>query len=485
MDNMKKFDLKKIDKQQVNRIANKVFIFLRKTYFLVKSHLESYNIFNLEKFENDKQSLSLIQLITPGVRYGLYIVGAFVAFFLLWGGFAPINSAIVAHGTIIPSGHLKVVQHLQGGIIERILVNEGDIVKKGDPLIELSKTQAKAKLQVVINQYTAKKISEARILSEKEEKDELILPYDLKIDMENEDVKKFFDAEKSVLKNNKDSLKGQIGLYEQQISIAEDHIKSLESQVKATEHQKTLVNEELTNVQILFNKQLVQKTRLLSLQKNLSELDIRITEYYSQINKSRESINEVKLKIEQIKQNRQRELASELKEVEQHLASLKEELDAAQDIETRTKITAPEDGVVTHLRYHTEGGVIPPGQPIMEIVPTNATLIVEARVMPQDIDVVREGQETKIMITAFKARFTPRISGTLKYVSADRISDERSNQAYYLARVEINQEEVKQLGKTLLPGMPAEVFIVTGERTFLEYFLSPITNSLRHAFNEK
>ncbi|MBN9543133.1 MAG: HlyD family type I secretion periplasmic adaptor subunit [Alphaproteobacteria bacterium] len=437
-----------------------------------------------EKYSNDPQMLNLVDHIRHGLERGMYIVVFFFLFFIVWGGFAPLDSAVIAHGTIVPTGNTKIVQHFQGGIVEKILIKEGDIVKRGQPLMQLSKTQAKSRLQVLINQTNAKKISEARINSELEEQDSFMLPAGVEI-AENPELVKIWETEKKVLSENLNTLKGQIGIHEQQINIANDQVHNLENQLAATNKEKELVQEELNNVRTLYEKQLVQKTRLLSLEKNIAELDIRISEYHSNINKTKESINEVRLKVEQMKQNRKRELSQELKELDQQLASLKQEVDAAQDIENRTVITAPEDGIVTNLRFHTEGGVIPPSQPIMEVTPSNAELIVEAKVFTKDIDVVKEGQPTKIMVTAFKARFTPRFDGKIKYISSDKVVDEKSGQPYYLARVTIDMDSVKAQKKTLLAGMPAEVFIVTGERTFLEYFLSPIVYSLRHSFKEE
>lgn len=438
-----------------------------------------------KKYEaNDKQLYELINMVEPSIGKGLGIVLGFILFFFIWGGFAPLDSAVIAHGTIVPSGNLKIVQHLHGGIIEKILVKDGDVVRKGQELIILSKTQAKARLQQLMNSYFAKKIAEARIIAERDEKESFEL-YE-EIDLENNpELEKIYDAEVRLFNENISSINGQIGIYNQQINIAEQRIMTLEQQLSSTQRERSLIEEELKNITLLYEKQLVQKTRLLNLERSIAESDIRIAEYKDQIHRATESINEVKLKIEQIRQNWKRDLSKELKDIGQQIASLKEEIDAAQDIETRTVITSPEDGIVTNMRFHTENGVIPPSGPIMEIVPSGANLIVEAMILPKDIDVIKEGQKTKIMITAFKARFVPRISGVLEYISADRIVDNKTGHAYYLARISINHDEIEKLGKSLLPGMPAEVFIVTGERTFLEYFLSPIINSLHRTFKEE
>lgn len=434
------------------------------------------------KYKNDPEVLILIDYISAGLETGMYICICFILFFIVWGGFAPLDSSVVAHGSVVPVGKPKVVQHLHGGIIEKILITEGQEVKKGQPLIELSKTQAKSKLQVLINQMEAKKIAEARINSEMQEIDSFILPEGINL-ADNDDLKKIWETEKRVLEENIGTLKGQVGIHEQQINIANDQVINYEKQLKSAEKEKALVQEELNNVQVLYKKQLVQKTRLLSLEKASAEVDIKITEFQSNINRTRESINEIRLKIDQIRQSRQRELSQELSDLRQKLASLKEEVDAAQDIETRTLITSPEDGIITDLKFHTEGGVIPQGQPIMEIVPSNAELIVEVRVLPKDIDVIKKGQQTKIMITSFQSRFSPRIDGIVSYVSADKVPDEKTG-GYYVARIDIDKESIDKQGKKLVSGMPAEAFIVTGERTFLEYFFSPILYSFRKSMSE-
>ncbi|AZL15365.1 HlyD family type I secretion periplasmic adaptor subunit [Rickettsiales endosymbiont of Stachyamoeba lipophora] len=435
--------------------------------------------------EEDPQVKRLKQKIQPGVRFGSTLLWCFVLFYLVWGGFAPIDSAVIAHGTIVPSENRQLVQHLHGGTISKILVHEGDIVEKGQVLYELSKTQAKAKLQMVYNQYIGKKITEERIIAEREEKTDFAIPQELLNSANDEEIQRIYQAEKKLFDFNLQTFKGQLDLLDKQISLAHEHIEGLLSQSKASKEQLKLVKEELVSVKELFAKKLVQKPRLLALMKNEAELNGRIAEIEANINKAKESINETKLKIEQLSHNRKRELSTELKETQNHIASLKEELDAAQDIETRTKIIAPVTGIVTNAKFHTIDGVVPSGATLAEIVPTDNELIVEARLNPQDIDVVAVGQPAKIMVTAFKARFTPRISGKVVYVSADKQMDERTGQGYYLVRAIIDYNEVKKIGKTILPGMMAEVFIVTGEHTFLEYFLSPITNSLRHAFREK
>ena len=433
---------------------------------------------------DDPASLSLRDHINPGIRIGSYIIFAFIGFFIIWGGIAPIDSAVISQGVIVPVGKSKNVQHLQGGIIEKIIVTEGKLVKKGDPLIELSKTQAKSRLQVLKNQYYTKKLTEIRINAELLNKDYLDIDSMLDDAIKENDLQKIYDSEVNLLKFNLSTFKGQEELYNQQLVITEDMIKGIKDQLESLARQKSLVQEELNSVNILLAKKLVQKTRVLALERNKAELDGKISEYNSQLNRYSDTINETKIKIEQLKQNKHRELNTELKTIHEQIASLKEEIDAAKDIEDRTMITAQEDGVVTNLKYHSIGGIIPPGGVIMEIVPLGENLEIEARILPQDIDVVSENQKAKILLSAFKARFIPRINGVVKYIAADKTIDERTGQSYFLAKISIDYDEVKKLGKTLLPGMPAEVFIVTGEHTFLEYFLSPIINSFRHSMHE-
>lgn len=436
--------------------------------------------------EHDPDIVRLKQFMLPGLKLGGILITIFTLFYIIWGGLAPIDSAVIAHGTIIPSENLQQVQHLYGGTVSKINVKDGEMVKKGQILYELSETQTKAKLQIFNNQYWNRRISEVRINTEINELDEMILSQDIKEELEkNPDLNKMYLSEQNLFNSNKRAWTGQKDLFSQQITLSKEHLSGLAKQKNSLIEEQKLIHEEMSNVQTLYDKQLVQKPRLLSLKKAEVEVSAKISEIDSNVNKTNESINEIKIKIEQLSYNRKKELASELKEVEQQLASLKEELMSATDMENSTKITAPTDGIVTNMRYHTIGGVVPQGGTLLQIVPINDNLIVEAKLNTQDIDVISVGQPAKIMITAFKARFTPRISGKITYVAADKQVDERSGNSYYIVRAEIDFDEIKKIGKTLVPGMMAEVFIVTGEHTFLEYFLSPITNSLRKAFREK
>lgn len=324
-------------------------------------------------------SKELKKTIEPSVSVGLSVFAVFLVIFIGWAGFAELDSAAVAPGKIIPSENQKTIQHLEGGIIAKIHVEEGQQVEQGDPLISLSDTASRSKVQLL-----------------------------------------------------------------------NERISGLEAQKKSISQQLELINDEYRDTSSLLEKGLVSKTRVLALERKRAELIGRLGEYTAQI------------------------------------AEAKEQLQASLDVLDRTTITAPFAGLIKGLEYHTIGGVIPPGGVIMEIIPQNDDLVIEARVSPQDIDIVHKGLTAKVMLSAYKRRFMPRLEGTVIRVSADRFTDERSGVPYYTAIVRISEEELASLNKDILlyPGMPADVFIVTGSRTMLNYLFSPIVDSFRRAFKE-
>lgn len=440
-----------------------------------------------EKTDNAEGLKEVSQAIASSVHQAMMVLALVVLFFGVWGSLAPIDSAAIAPGSVILQSSRKTIQHLEGGIVDDIFVKDGDTVIVGQPLVRLDSTQAKARQQQIAGQLAAAHAAQARLLAERDGQEAITFPDNLISLKNNTEIAKIISSQESLFLTRTRALKGQVEVLEQQIAQYDKQIQGMESQIASVKEQSVLIAEEVKSVQELFDQGLSEKPRLLALKRSKADLSGREGEYLSQISKIRESITETKLQVFNIQNEYLKQTAAELEETQKNIADLEEQLRASRDVLDRTTVFAPQSGKVTGLKFHTIGGVIAPGTPIMEIVPQNDRLIIEASVSPQDIDVVHEGLEAKVMLSAYKSRFVPRLSGKVIHVSADRFTDENTGQPYYLARVEISEGVLEKLSADveLYPGMPAETFIVTGSRTFLGYMLSPIIDSFHRAFKEE
>lgn len=439
------------------------------------------------KIENRQEIKEVMEATKPALRFGLIIVAVSILLFGVWAGFAPLDSAAVASGSIVLDSNRKTIQHLEGGIITEMLVKDGDSVVEGQDLVKLNSANAGARQDLLMGQLRAEKATELRLIAERDGKNEVLFDDEMFKNKSDPKIAKVLDSQFRLFETKYKSLLGQVDVLQQRIAQLNSQIEGYEAQKKATENQLVLIREEVEAAETLLEKGLGTKPRVLQLKRRAEELEGQKGEYIAEIAKVKESIGENELQIINIKNEHMKEVVAELKETQQKIADLTEQLHSSEDVLTRTVIKAPQSGVVTGSKFHTIGGVISPGTPIMDIVPQDDNLVVEARVLPIDIDVVHEGLKAKVILSAYKARFVPRLEGEVIRVSADKFVDEHSGDSYYLARVRISEEEIKQLDKdiNLYPGMPAEVFIVTGSRTLLDYLLSPITESMNRAFREE
>lgn len=438
--------------------------------------------FRLKDFQDKEVS----EMIRPFARVGVLVVLGVLAVFVGWGCIAPIDSAAVAPGYVALESNRKTVQHLEGGIIDAILVKDGDTVEEGQPLVRLNDTAAKARLEVLIAQWRVAKAAEARLIAERDEKDEVTFPPSVLAHKDDKDIAKVIDNQTRLFQTRVQSLRGQVNVLEQQVLQYQKQIAGLESQRVSAAEQLKLTEEEAESVEKLYKQGYAPKPRLLALKRSEADLRGKQGDLLSQEASAQESITETKLKIYNIKNEYLKQVADEQKDTEQQVAELEEQIRAARDVLNRTVITAPRSGKVTGLKVHTVGGVISPGAPIMDIVPQNDKLIIEAQVATHDIDVVHEGLPAKVMLSAYRRRFAPRIAAKVTYVSADRFINEHTGAPYYMADVEVSPEALAKLsGRVkLYPGMPADVYIVTGEHTFISYIFSPILESFRKSLKE-
>ncbi|WP_394753564.1 HlyD family type I secretion periplasmic adaptor subunit [Crenothrix sp.] len=425
------------------------------------------------------------------VRYLGYCIILFVFVFLGgWAYWAPLGSAALAPGSIKVEGEHKTVQHLEGGIVKAIHIHNGDMVSKGQILIELEDTSSKAQLQTLRGQFFSALAREARLISERDGKAAINYPESLK--NENKDVRaqEAMRVQTQSFVVRRQSRQGQIGILKEQHQQLLAKIEGIKSQKFSRNNLANSLNKDLTDMRAMLVKGYVERPKVSELERRLTEAQGDHGNFVADIATAQTQISEIGLKVLQIDKDFQKEVIDELSKVQTELSELREKIEWLNDTVTRTLIKAPEAGMVMNLKIYTVGAVIAPGsqpgQPgeggnLLDIVPQQEKLIVEARVSPVDIDRVHIGQSTEVRFSAFKSAKTPKVDGRLMKLSADIMLDERNQQqpSYYLAKVEVDKaglEELRKRGLILMPGMPAEVLINTGDRTFFEYLAQPFSN---------
>lgn len=424
-------------------------------------------------------------LARTSILFGLWLIVAVFGAFGLWSAFAPLESAALAAGVIVLDSNRKSIQHLEGGQIEEILVREGSQVKAGEPLIKLNPIASEARLDLYKGQYASAKATEVRLIAERDGVEKLVFPKELEDQRSDPKINDILETQQRQFETRKQSVSGQVGILQQKAEQSRKEIEGLNAQIDSASDQIKFLNEEIKTVQYLLSKGNAQKPRLLALQRNKAQLEGQRGEHKALIARAEQTIAETELAVNNQKNDFQGKVSTELKETQSQLSDLQERIKASSDVMSRIVINSPVNGFVTGLSKHTVGGVIQAGEKIMDIVPIGDKLVVEAHVSPQDIDVVREGLVSRVWLSAYKSRNLPPVEGTVVSVSRDRFTEERSGVSYFLTRIEIKPDEISNLkGVELTAGMPADVRIVTGSRTLMQYLLSPISESFRQAFRE-
>ncbi len=427
------------------------------------------------------------QRARPTILMGLGLMVFLFGFIFLWAALVPLQSGAVAPGRIVVDSNRKEIQHLEGGIVKEILVKEGDVVAANQLLVRLDNTSSQARADSVRGEYIAARASEARLLAERDNKDVVTFPEELtKVEATDPKVRDNLDSQRRLFASRKESLTGQIDVMNQKIAQSGSEIAGLRDQASAAGQQVALLNEEITVVRGLLAKGNALKPRLLALERQSADMIGQRGQATAMISRASQTINESKINIINLKTEFLNQVVAELKETQTQLSTLNEQLRSTGDVARRVDIIAPIAGTVTGLKVHTIGGVVKSGDTVMTLVPQDDKLIVEAHVTPQDIDVVHTSLKAQVRLTAFKARYLRPAEGTVITVSADRFDDPRTGEGYFLARIEIPQSELKDIGDLkLTPGMPAETLIVTGRRTMLSYLVRPIRESFGKAFREQ
>lgn len=417
---------------------------------------------------------------------GMLILALFFGGFGTWAALAPLDSAVIALGVVKVEGNRKTVKHLDGGIVKELWVKEGDWVEKGQVLVRLDDSDARAKVDIFSGQYDSLKALESRLLAERDGLDTIRFP-DFLLDRGGDaNVVEILAGQINVFETRRASLAGQIAVLQQRIAQLQTQISGFKAQKRSQDRQLELIREELAGTRQMYEKGWSPKTRVLALERKAASLEGESGELIADIARVRQAIGEAKLQIAQLQKERLAEATRELRDVQTRLGEVEPRLRWAEETLSRTELAAPEAGYVLGLTAFTVGGVIASGERVLDIVPADSVLIIEARIQPSDIDDVYAGMSAEVQLTAYKRRVVPTVDGVLTWVSADRLTDDRSGEAYYVAYVEIDPESLAEAGEIrLYPGMPAQVMIATGARTALDYLLGPLTSGFDRAFREQ
>ena len=428
-----------------------------------------------ERLETDDEPIRKIGYLITFLAFGV---------FGIWSFFAPIGSSALAPGVLVVKTHSKTVQHLDGGIVHKIHVSNGNIVKKGETLISLDDTQTKAQLEIIRGEMIVLKMQRARLIAEK-------------------DLQQTVQFSEDVFKNDSRTLQAREGqvlvfaarktVYEGKVAVLAQRVSQLESQRKGMLAQlvgkKALLasyQEEQSDLKALLEEGFIEKNKLRDIERRFASSQGDLGELIAGIASIEMKTGEAKLEVLQVKKDFTESVINQLEEVNAKIYDVEERFIALTDKQNRTILKAPVDGKVMKLVVFTEGGVIAPGGAIMDIVPEREELMIDAEVSIMDIDRVKAGLLADVRFSVFNQAITPEVEGEVLTVSADRLVNEDNGMPYYLAQVKITQESQEKLkGFVLQPGMPAEVFINTGDRTLFEYLTQPVSNAFARALIEE
>lgn len=424
---------------------------------------------------------SLGMPLVTGVLLVLLFFGSFVA----WAVTAPLNGAAIAQGELSVESKRKEIAHLEGGIIQSIDIREGDTVDAGQILVRFDRTQSEANLELIRGRYHAAIALEARLLAERDRKNDIQFPDWLRSLESDDKVFEMLNGEENIFRKRRealierqDILRTRIGQYKAEISGL---LKEIQSQTKHL----ALLQEEVASHEILLAKGLIGRPRSLELKREAAETEGAKSRNQAAVARVKQNIAESQLEINRVETEYLNEVVQTLRETQTEIFDLSEKLRSAQDVMDRTDVRSPIHGTVVNLQIHTVGGVVGPGQKLLDIVPANETLVIEAKVKPEDIDVVQPGLDAHVRFTAFSSSSHDPLPAKVARVSADRLLDERTGEAFYNAKLILTEHVPTELnGDDLYPGMQAEVMIVTHSRTAFDYLLEPLLRRVNRAFRE-
>lgn len=418
-------------------------------------------------------------------RIGLLVILALIVGAGIWMVITPLSGAAIAQGAVKVDMNRKTLQHQEGGIVKEILVRNGSRVEAGQTLLVVHDVRVDANYDLLMTQLDSELAKSARLAAESTLEPAVALTPELATRANDVRVKELMRRENAVFATRRHMLDSQIRLLKEQIVEAQREAAALGAQVEAEQRAVQWQLEELEANRKLAEQGFMSNTKLLSLQRGVAEYEARLGEHRAALAQARQRAGDFELRIASLRNNYAKEAADELKESTARIYDLRERLRPSIDAAQRQKVTAPVAGEVVDLRITTVGAVIGPREPLLDIVPENPELVIEARVRPEDITYVKVGGDADVRLTAFKQRITPTVEGKVTYVSADSLTDPKTGATYYMANVKLTAQSLKEAGDLKLQaGMPAEVFVKTPARTPLQYLLDPLTGFLQRAFRE-
>jgi len=432
-----------------------------------------------------EETLKLKSNPMPVMRLGLlFILFGFVGF-LTWAAFAPLDAGVTASGVVGVEGKRKTIQHLSGGIVQDILVKDGDTVQKGQVLIRLDPTQIEAQRQITRNQLVSSKAIEARLIAERTGANEPTFDDPVFTPDNDPLVRQSIKTQTALFRTRRQSVKGQLSILDASMQGLQQQIEGLSALEKGKQEQTRLLREELDSLRELFAKGYVPRNRIFELERAIADISANRSSDLANIARAQSALSEISLKKLQTEQQFQQDVETQLANAQRDSAGLSEKLIALDDELSRVEIRSPNDGIVVGLSFHTIGGIIKPGENILDLVPEGEPLIIEARVMPHLIEKVAVDLPAFVRFVALDS-LNPVVEGRVISVSADILTDKATGQPYYSARVSVPQQEMLKLKfDRIESGMPVDVVIRTGERSMLHYLLRPLLSHMFMALRER
>lgn len=430
------------------------------------------------------------------LAWGLGVLVFLGVGFGTWAAYAPLEGAVVTSGSFVVTGQNKHIQHLEGGIIDEVMVREGDIVQSGQILLRLDETAARTRLTRLSVRRSRLVAIRARLEAEIDGSPNIEFPEELRGDGSPSERVEIMNRQRVELDARRTRLSAEQDVLKKEISGLREGIRGFEAQVKSAEARLDLFKEELKDKAILLERQLARRTDVLSIQRAEASLVGELGELSGRIADARERISRAEQQIVSLRSAAIQTAVEELRQTETELDDITEQLRAAEDVVNRIEVRAPVDGAVVKLNHNTPGGVISPGSVILELLPMNEDLLIEARISPREITHVHNGQSAMVRLSALNQRLTPMIPGTVTYLSPDSITEgsdpnspngaARNSGPAFVVRVKLDGKSSQDLIPNFrpTPGMPADLFIKTEERTFFDYIMRPVFDSFARAFRE-
>ncbi|MGZ8331199.1 MAG: HlyD family type I secretion periplasmic adaptor subunit [Rhodoplanes sp.] len=425
---------------------------------------------------------SIRRHVSAGVGLVILLIGGVGG----WAATAEISGALIASGSLVVDSNVKKVQHPSGGVVGEVRVRDGDRVKEGDVLVRLDETVTRANLSIIAKGLTELYARKARLAAERDQATAFATPKELVGRERNPEAAEAIASESKLFELRRTARTGQKAQLRERIAQLREEMAGIAAQQKSKIQEIALISRELAGIRDLWEKKLVQLTRLTQLEREATRLEGECGQLMAAGAQVRGKITEIELQIIQIDQDMSSDVAKELREIDSKIGELVERKVTAEDQLRRIDIRAPQDGYVFQSTVHTVGGVIAAGDAIMMIVPEADNLMVEAKVEPKDIDRLQIGQPAVLRFVNFNQRMTPEINGMVTRIAADASTDQRTGVSFFTVRISMPAEEIARLGDVKLsPGMPVEAFVHTGDRTVLSYLMKPLHDQIMRAMREK